>query len=245
MGTMIFYPAIDIKDGHCVRVRQGDLEQADVYHRYPPDQAAFFEDQGATWLHVVDLEGAVEGIPHQARLMREIVRRTKLSVQVGGGIRTLRDVQEWFDAGAARVVVGTMALTNPDVLDSVVRRWPGKIVVALDSRDGRVATHGWKKQSTVLTVDVAQSFAMMPLAGIIFTDIRRDGMGMGVNRQATAELADAVKIPIIASGGLSSEADLQALVDLNHPNIDGVICGRAIYEGHVDVARCLKITGQI
>ncbi len=242
---MIFYPAIDIKDGHCVRVRQGDLADADVYHRYPPDQAAFFEEQGATWLHVVDLEGAVEGIPHQARLMREIVRRTKLSVQVGGGIRTLRDVQEWFDAGAARVVVGTMALNDPDVFERVAHRWPGKIVVALDSRDGRVATHGWKKQSTVLTVDVATSFAALPLAAIIFTDIRRDGMGMGVNRQATAELADVAAVPVIASGGLSSEADLQALVDLNHPNIDGVICGRAIYEGHVNVARCLKITGQI
>jgi phosphoribosylformimino-5-aminoimidazole carboxamide ribotide isomerase len=241
---MIFYPAIDIKDGHCVRVRQGDLSDADVYHRYPPDQAAFFEDQGARWLHVVDLEGAVEGIPHQARLMREIVRRTKLSVQVGGGIRTLRDVEEWFAAGAARVVVGTMALTDPDVLDQVVQRWPGKIVVALDSRDGRVATHGWKKQSTALTLDVARSFESLPLAAIIFTDIRRDGMGQGVNRQATAELADAVDIPIIASGGLSNEADLQALVDLKHPNINGVICGRAIYEGHVDVARCLKIVGQ-
>ena len=117
--------------------------------------------------------------------------------------------------------------------------------MALDSRDGRVATHGWKKQSTVLTVDVATSFAALPLAAIIFTDIRRDGMGMGVNRQATAELADVAAVPVIASGGLSSEADLQALVDLNHPNIDGVICGRAIYEGHVNVARCLKITGQI
>ncbi|MFM7630312.1 MAG: 1-(5-phosphoribosyl)-5-[(5-phosphoribosylamino)methylideneamino]imidazole-4-carboxamide isomerase [Alphaproteobacteria bacterium] len=242
---MIFYPAIDIKDGHCVRVRQGDLAEADVYHRNPPDQAAFFEDQGATWLHVVDLEGAVEGIPHQARLMREIVRRTKLSVQVGGGIRTLRDVQEWFDAGAARVVVGTMALNDPDVFDRVVNRWPGKIVVALDSRDGRVATHGWKTQSTVLTVDVAAAFGALPLAAIIFTDIRRDGMGMGVNRQATAALADVATVPVIASGGLSSEADLQALVDMQHPNIDGVICGRAIYEGHVNVARCLKITGQI
>ena len=238
---MIFYPAIDLKDGACVRVKQGGLSSAKIYNENPVLQAMTFQNAGCQWLHVVDLQGAVDGKPRHTQVIKDILAATNLSVQVGGGIRTFQAAKEWIDAGAERIIVGTVAIKDPDLLDEMANAWPNQVVVALDSRGGYVATDGWVKQSKILAIDAAKALSSLPLAAFIYTDINRDGMGQGVNVEATVTLANAVNVPIIASGGVNSEDDLRRLFNAKTSNINGVISGHAIYEGKVDVNRCVQI----
>ncbi len=237
---MILYPAIDLKDGKVVRLFRGDLDKATVYSHDPGATALNWANLGFTWLHVVDLNGAVAGQPVNAAAVRDILRCVggQMQVQLGGGIRTLAQIKTWLDAGLARVILGSAALWNPALVKQAAHAFPGQILVGLDARDGRVATDGWVKTSDTLALDLAKEFENVGVAALIYTDIGRDGALTGVNVDATAALAEAVSIPVIASGGVRDVADLHALKAESAP-IAGVISGRALYDGRLDPAAAL------
>ncbi len=235
---LTLYPAIDLKAGEVVRLAEGDMGRATVYGQDPAAQAAAFAEAGAAWLHVVDLEGAFAGESRNARAVEAIVRATPAKVQVGGGIRTLASIERWLALGVARVVIGTAALTDPDLVKSAARSHPGRIVVAVDARDGFVATAGWADVSTTTAAELGAQFEEAGIAALLFTDVGRDGLLKGVNVEATASLARAVSIPVIASGGVAGVADLLALK--MHPGIEGVIAGRAIYDGRLTISEALE-----
>lgn len=231
---MILYPSIDIKDGHVVRLQRGDMERATIFNDDPSDQARRFYDQGFEWLHVVDLNGAFAGQPINGQAVEKIVKTTKLPVQLGGGIRDLARVEEWLTLGVARVVLGTAALRNPDLVREACKKFPGKIVVALDARDGYVAVAGWAETSGMKVLDLALQFEDCGVTAIIYTDVNRDGLLGGVNVEATVDLAYALTTPIIASGGVSSLDDLLELKKQEKSGLNGVIVGRALYDGRID-----------
>lgn len=236
---MIVFPAIDLKGGEVVRLAEGDMSRATVYGADPAQRAAAFAAVGATHLHVVDLDGAFAGHPVNADAVAAAILAFRGHVQVGGGIRTRATIDRWLALGAERVVIGTAALTDPALVRAAARDLPGRIVVGVDARDGMVATHGWADISDVSVEEMADRFADAGVAALLFTDVGRDGMLKGVNVAATAALAARSAIPVIASGGVAGIADVEAL--LPHPNIEGVITGRALYDGRLDLAEAIRM----
>ncbi|WP_372993617.1 1-(5-phosphoribosyl)-5-[(5-phosphoribosylamino)methylideneamino]imidazole-4-carboxamide isomerase [Sulfitobacter sp.] len=235
---MILYPAIDLKDGQAVRLVHGDMDQSTVFNDDPAAQARAFVDAGCTWLHLVDLNGAFEGKPVNAAPVEAILKSCDVPAQLGGGIRDMATIEAWLDKGLARVILGTVAVENPDLVREAARAFPGKVAVGIDARGGRVATKGWATETDVMVTDLAKSFEDAGVAAIIYTDIMRDGAMGGPNIDATAALARAVSIPVIASGGVSSLDDLIALKETQV--ISGAISGRALYDGAIDLAAALK-----
>ena len=237
---MILYPAIDLKDGNAVRLLRGDMDKSTVFNTDPAAQAMAFVAQGCEWLHLVDLNGAFEGEPVNAAPVEAILEQTNVPAQLGGGIRDMATIERWLSKGLARVILGTVAVENPDLVRAAAKAFPGHIAVGIDARDGRVATKGWAEETNVLVTDLARSFEDAGVAAIIYTDINRDGAMQGPNVTATAALAQAVSIPVIASGGVSSLADLIALRDCG-ATLDGAISGRALYDGAIDLSEALKV----
>jgi len=238
---MILFPAIDLKGGKCVRLLRGDMDAATTFNEDPADQARKFEAAACRWIHVVDLDGAFAGAPVNAPAVRAILGAVKVPVQLGGGIRDAAGIAAWLDAGIARVILGTVALRNPDLVKQACRDWPGRIVVGIDARGGRVAVEGWAETSDVRAVDLAKKFADAGVAAIVYTDIERDGAMGGPNVEATAALAKASGIPVIASGGVSSLDDLRALKAHAGDGIVGVISGRALYDGRIDLGQAVRL----
>jgi phosphoribosylformimino-5-aminoimidazole carboxamide ribotide isomerase len=238
---LIFYPAIDLKDGRCVRLLKGDMATATVFNADPAAQAEAFAAAGAEWLHVVDLDGAFAGRPVNTAAVEAILARAAIPVQLGGGIRSLERIDFWLGRGVARVILGTAALRDPDLIFHACRTHPGRIAVALDARDGRVAISGWAEQTKTAVADVARRFEENGLAALIYTDIARDGLLSGPDVAGTVALARAVRIPVIASGGVGSLADLEALHASGGGLIAGVIAGRALYDGRLDVAAAIGV----
>ena len=235
---MILYPAIDLKDGNCVRLLRGDMEAATVFGTNPAAQARAFQDAGAQWLHLVDLNGAFAGHPVNADAVDAILSAVTIPAQLGGGIRDMATIEDWLSRGVARVILGTVAAENPDLVVEAAAAFPGKVAVGIDARAGRVATRGWAEETEIMATDLARRFQDAGVAAIIYTDIDRDGAMLGPNIAATAALARAVTIPVIASGGVSSMADLTALRDTGV--IAGAISGRALYDGAIDLSQALR-----
>lgn len=238
---MILFPAIDLKDGQCVRLRLGDMEQATVFNDDPAEQARSFESQGFEWLHLVDLNGAFEGRPVNAAAVERILAAIRLPVQLGGGIRSMGQIEAWLGKGIRRVILGTAALRDPDLVRQACRAFPGQIAVGIDAKGGRVAVEGWAETSDLVAVDLAIRFADAGVAAIIFTDIDRDGVLKGLNIDSTLELAQSVPIPVIASGGLASMDDIHRLLQADCRILEGAISGRALYDGRIDVRSALRL----
>lgn len=238
---MILFPAIDLKDGRCVRLKLGDMAQATVFNDDPAAQAKRFEDQGFEWLHLVDLNGAFEGRPVNAVAVEAILRTMTLPVQLGGGIRNLGQIEAWLAKGIRRVILGTVALRDPALVRAACRLFPGRIAVGIDAKGGRVAVEGWAETSELAAIDLARQFADAGVSAIIFTDIDRDGVLKGLNIDSTLELARAVPIPVIASGGLASMDDIHRLLQPDCRRLEGAITGRALYDGRIDVPRALRL----
>jgi phosphoribosylformimino-5-aminoimidazole carboxamide ribotide isomerase len=234
---MILYPAIDLKDGNAVRLVHGDMAQTTVFNDDPAAQAKAFVAAGCEWLHLVDLNGAFAGEPVNAAPVEAILKACPVPAQLGGGIRDMATIERWLDKGLARVILGTVAVENPDLVREAAKAFPGKVAVGLDARNGRVATRGWAEETDVMVTDLAKSFEDAGIAAIIYTDILRDGAMKGPNIDATADLARAVNIPVIASGGVSSMDDLTALKATGV--ISGAISGRALYDGAIDLTSAL------
>lgn len=234
---MILYPAIDLKDGQCVRLLHGEMDKATVFGDDPAAQAAKFEAAGCEWVHLVDLNGAFAGEPVNAAAVEAILSRIKVPAQLGGGIRNMDTIATWIEKGLSRVILGTVAVENPDLVREAAREFPGRVAVGIDARGGRVATKGWAEETDVMVTDLAKSFEDAGVSAIIYTDIMRDGAMTGPNIDATEALARAVSIPVIASGGVSSLPDLIALRDTGV--IAGAISGRAIYDGALDLTQAL------
>jgi phosphoribosylformimino-5-aminoimidazole carboxamide ribotide isomerase len=235
---MILYPAIDLKDGKCVRLLRGEMAAATVFGDDPAAQAMRFQDAGCDWLHLVDLNGAFAGAPVNGAAVEAILARIRVPAQLGGGIRDMATIAMWLDKGLARVILGTVAVENPDLVRAAAREFPGRVAVGIDARKGFVATKGWATETTVQATDLARSFEDAGVAAIIYTDIDRDGAMQGPNIAATEALARAVTIPVIASGGVASMEDLIALRDTGV--IAGAISGRALYDGAIDLAQALR-----
>lgn len=236
---MILYPAIDLKDGQCVRLLKGDMEKATVFGDDPAAQARLFEQAGCEWLHLVDLNGAFAGKPVNAEAVEAILDAVNVPVQLGGGIRDLDTIEMWLGKGVSRVILGTVAVENPDLVREAAALFPGKIAVGLDARNGKVATRGWAEETNMTVAALADQLAGAGIAAIIYTDIDRDGAMQGPNVAATAALAHSTSIPVIASGGVSSLKDLKALRDA--VGISGVISGRALYDGALDIGEALAL----
>ena len=236
---MNLYPAIDLKDGNCVRLLRGEMDTATVFNNDPAAQARGFQDAGCKWLHLVDLNGAIEGRPVNGAAVSAILAAVDIPVQLGGGIRNEETALTWLEAGIHRVIIGTMALREPDLVADLCRRHPGKIAIGIDGRNGRVAVEGWVEQSEMPVIELARHFEGAGAAAIIYTDIDRDGAMQGHNVAATAALADGLSTPVIASGGVTNLEDLTALKAAAAMGIDGVIVGRALYDGAFDVAEAL------
>ncbi len=237
---MILYPAIDLKDGQAVRLFKGEMDKATVFNDDPAAQAMEFVEAGCEWLHLVDLNGAFAGEPVNAAPVEAILERTQVPAQLGGGIRDMATIERWLSKGLARVILGTVAVENPDLVRQAAREFPGKVAVGIDARNGRVATKGWAEETDVLATDLARSFEDAGVAAIIYTDINRDGAMRGPNVAETAALANAVSIPVIASGGVSSIDDLRALKSCGAP-LNGAISGRALYDGAINLAEALEV----
>ena len=238
---MILFPAIDLKEGHCVRLIQGDMAQATVFSDSPADQAASFEAQGFEWLHIVDLDGAFAGKPVNAEAVRAIVKRISLPIQLGGGIRDMRTVEGWLEAGIRRVIIGTAAVKDPSFVREAARRFPGRVAVGIDARDGRVAVDGWAKLSEMSAEELGLRFQDAGVAAIIYTDIARDGLLKGLNIESTLALANSLTIPVIASGGLASIEDIARLTQPDCAVLEGAITGRALYDGRLDPTEALAL----
>ncbi|OBQ67492.1 1-(5-phosphoribosyl)-5-[(5-phosphoribosylamino)methylideneamino]imidazole-4-carboxamide isomerase [Mesorhizobium erdmanii] len=238
---MILFPAIDLKDGQCVRLKQGDMATATIYNDDPAAQAKAFEDQGFEWLHVVDLNGAFKGQSVNSAAVGAILKATKNPVQLGGGIRTIAQIEDWLDRGLARVILGTVAVRDPDLVRQACKAFPGKVAVGIDAKGGKVAVEGWAEASSLGVIELARKFEGAGVTAIIYTDIDRDGVLTGINWDATIDLADAVSIPVIASGGLASIADIVRMTMPDARKLEGAISGRALYDGRIDPAEALAI----
>ncbi len=238
---MIFFPAIDLKQGQCVRLEQGDMNRATTFNDDPAAQAAAFAAQGFSHLHIVDLDGAFAGTPVNAAAVQKICAASPAYKQLGGGIRDLETIEQWLSHGVDRVILGTAAVRNPALVKEACAAFPGQIAVGIDARGGFVAVEGWAEESTLATIDLAKQFEDVGVSAIIFTDIDRDGLLTGINIEATAALAEAISIPVIASGGLSGIEDLHALIAHGDRGIAGAISGRALYDGRLDAAAVLAL----
>jgi len=238
---MIFFPAIDLKDGQCVRLYQGDMDRATVFGDDPAAQGRVFAEAGARWLHVVDLNGAVSGRPVNEDVVMGILDALQIPVQLGGGIRDRKTIDFWLGRGVRRVILGTVAVRDPDLVKQACKDHPGRVAVGIDARDGFVAVEGWTEVSEISALDLARKFEDCGVAAIIYTDIARDGAMESPNIEATVELAGAVSVPVIASGGVSSMADLEALKDAGDGLLEGVISGRALYDGRIDLAEAVGL----
>jgi len=241
--SLALYPAIDLKDGACVRLKRGAMEEATVYSDDPGAQARAWQDAGCRWLHLVDLNGALAGHSVNTRAVAAILAAATVPVQLGGGIRDMAGVERWLQAGVQRVILGSAAVKTPELVHEACRAFPGRIAVGIDARDGFVATEGWVETSAVSAVDLALRFEDAGVAAVIYTDIGRDGMLTGLNLEQTFALAARLRTPVIASGGVGSLADLQALHDQAPLGVDGVIVGRALYDGRIEVAAALALLG--
>jgi phosphoribosylformimino-5-aminoimidazole carboxamide ribotide isomerase len=239
--ALILYPAIDLKNGQCVRLRQGDMAQATVFNNDPAAQAASFEVDGFPWLHVVDLDGAFAGKPMNGAAVDAILDRVAFPVQLGGGIRDMATVEGWLGKGVARVIIGTAAVRDPEFVKRAARAFPGKVAVGIDARDGMVAVEGWAEKSSLSALDLGRRFEDAGVAAIIYTDIARDGMLQGLDMVGTRGLAEALSIPVIASGGLASLDDVKTLMLPENRVIAGAITGRALYDGRLDAAAALAV----
>jgi len=238
---MILFPAIDLKDGECVRLKLGDMNEATVYNTDPAAQALEFEQQGFEWLHVVDLNGAFAGESINGAAVEAILKATKNPVQLGGGIRTLEHIEAWLARGLARVILGTIAVRDPDLVKRACRKFPGKVAVGIDAKGGKVAVEGWAQASELGIIEMAKRFEGAGVSAIIYTDIDRDGILTGINWQNTIELAGEVKIPIIASGGLASMEDIHRLTRPDAIMLEGAITGRALYDGRINPVEALAV----
>lgn len=238
---MILFPAIDLKDGECVRLKLGEMSEATVYNPDPAAQARAFEEQGFEWLHVVDLNGAFAGESRNGEAVEAILKATKNPVQVGGGIRSMKQIEAWLDKGLARVILGTAAVRDPVLVREACAAFPGRIAVGVDARGGKVAVEGWAETSDLTAIELARRFEGAGVAAIIYTDIDRDGVLTGINWEATIALADAVSIPVIASGGLASMADIERMTQSDAAKLEGAISGRALYDGRIDPKEALAL----
>ena len=241
---MILFPAIDLKDGACVRLVQGDMRQATTFNRDPGAQARAFAEAGFQWLHVVDLNGAFEGRSVNGEAVDAILAATKLPVQLGGGIRDLAGIEGWLAKGIARVILGTVAVNDPDLVKAAARAFPAQVAVGIDARGGRVAVSGWAETTEMDATALAHRFEDAGVAAIIYTDIERDGLLKGLNIAATLKLANAVKIPVIASGGLASLMDIERLLEPDCAILEGAIAGRALYDGRLDPTAALRLIAE-
>jgi phosphoribosylformimino-5-aminoimidazole carboxamide ribotide isomerase len=239
--AVILFPAIDLKNGEAVRLEQGDMARATVFHRDPAEQARTFAAQGFEYLHIVDLDGAFAGKPMNAAAVERILAAVRIPVQLGGGIRDHATIEGWLGKGVTRVIIGTAAVRDPALVEAAARRFPGRVAVGLDARDGKVAVQGWAESSELAVLDIARRFEDAGVAAIVYTDIARDGMLKGLNIDATIALADTVSIPVIASGGLASLDDIRALLHPRAKKLAGAIAGRALYDGRLDAAAALKL----
>jgi phosphoribosylformimino-5-aminoimidazole carboxamide ribotide isomerase len=238
---MILFPAIDLKGGACVRLQQGDMERATVFNRDPAAQAHIFEAQGFAYLHIVDLDGAFAGKPMNAQAVDRILQTVSMPVQLGGGIRDLATVEAWLGKGVTRVIIGTAAVRDPASVKEAARRFPGRVAVGLDTRDGKAAVQGWAETSELSALEIAKRFEGAGIAAIIHTDIARDGLLQGLNLDATIALADALAIPVVASGGLASLDDVKLLLAARARKLAGAVAGRALYDGRLDAAQALAL----
>ncbi len=238
---MILFPAIDLKEGLAVRLQQGDMARATIFHRDPAAQAQVFESQGFKHLHVVDLDGAFAGKPMNVTAVERILETVGLCVQLGGGIRDMATVAGWLEKGINRVIIGTAAVRNPALVKEAARTFPKRVTVGLDARDGKVTVQGWAETSELSALDIARRFEDAGVVAIVYTDVTRDGMLKGLNLDATVALADAISIPVIASGGLASIDDIKALLEPRARKLQGAIAGRALYDGRLDAAEALKL----
>ena len=238
---MIFYPAIDLKDGECVRLLQGNMEAATVFNNDPAAQAKSFEAVGCKWLHLVDLNGAFVGRPVNTRAVDKILNEISIPVELGGGIRDRRTIEMWLNKGVSRVILGTTAVRDPNFVFEVCRAYPGKVAVGIDARNDVVAVEGWATATKITAQNLALKFEDVGVAALVYTDISRDGAMAGPNIEATMKLAEAVNIPVILSGGVSSMDDLKEVKRVAGTNLDGLICGRAVYDGLIDVAEATEI----
>jgi len=238
---VILFPAIDLKDGQCVRLEQGDMTRATVFNLEPAAQAKSFAAQGFEYLHVVDLDGAFAGKPMNGQAVETMLKAVTMPLQLGGGIRDLATVEAWLAKGVARVIIGTAAVRDPELVKNAARKFPGRVAVGLDARDGKVAVEGWAETSQVTALEIAQRFEDAGVAAIIFTDIARDGLLKGLNLDATLALADRISIPVVASGGLASIEDVRAMLTPRAKKLAGAIAGRALYDGRLDAAAALAL----
>ena len=238
---MILFPAIDLKDGQCVRLKLGDMAQATVFNDDPAAQAKSFEDQGFEYLHVVDLNGAFAGASVNGAAVENILKAVKMPVQLGGGIRTIAHVESWLEKGLARVILGTVAVRDPALVKEAARKFPGQVAVGIDARGGKVAVEGWAETSELDVVELARRFEGAGVAAIIYTDIDRDGILKGINWDSTLHLARSVRIPVIASGGLASMADIRRMTEPDAQVLEGAISGRALYDGRIDSREALAL----
>ena len=238
---MILFPAIDLKDGQCVRLKLGDMADATVFNDDPGEQAKSFENQGFEYLHVVDLNGAFAGESVNGAAVEAILRAVRFPVQLGGGIRTLSHIEAWLARGLSRVILGTVAVRDPALVKEAARKWPGQVAVGIDARGGKVAVEGWAETSELGAIELAQRFEGAGVAAIIYTDIDRDGVLAGINWPATLDLARAVSIPVIASGGLASMDDIRRMTEPDGALLEGAISGRALYDGRIDSREALAL----
>ena len=242
---MILFPAIDLKDGNCVRLKLGDMNEATIFNDSPAAQAKSFEDQGFTYLHVVDLNGAFAGESVNGDAVEAILDAVQFPVQLGGGIRTLAHIESWLKKGLARVILGTVAVNDPDLVKKACRAFPGQVAVGIDARGGKVAVEGWAETSSLSAIELAKNFEGAGVAAIIYTDIDRDGILTGINWNATLEMAKAVSIPVIASGGLASMDDIKVMTERKAQILEGAISGRALYDGRIDAHEALEMLGEL
>lgn len=240
---MILFPAIDLKDGRCVRLERGLMASATVFNNDPAAQARSFAEAGFKWLHCVDLNGAFDGRSVNAEAVKAIRAAIDLPIQLGGGIRDMAGIAAWLEAGITRVILGTVAMNNPALVKEAARAFPGQIVVGADAKGGYIATDGWAETTNLTPAELAKRFVDAGVAALLYTDVDRDGLLRGVNVEATAKLARAVRIPVIASGGVSGIEDIAALIAKSEPNIEGVVIGRALYDGRIDPVAALKLAG--
>jgi len=241
MEAVILFPAIDLKGGQCVRLEQGDMARATVFNLNPAAQAKSFAAQGFEYLHVVDLDGAFAGQPMNAQAVEAMLKAVTMPLQLGGGIRDLKTVEAWLGKGVARVIIGTAAVRDPELVKSAAKKFPGRVAVGLDARDGKVAVQGWAETSEVTALEIAERFEDAGVAAIIFTDVARDGLLKGLNLEATLALADRISIPVIASGGLASIEDVKAMLTPRAKKLAGAIAGRALYDGRLDPSAALAL----
>ena len=238
---MIIIPAIDLKDGRCVRLSQGRMDQETIYSENPIEMAKHWESKGAERLHVVDLNGAVTGKPFHRSLIEEMVRSLHIPVEIGGGIRDLTTIENYIHSGAEWVILGTAALRNRHLLTEACHQFPGKVILGIDAKGGKVAVEGWKEVASMEAVELARQFEGIGLSAIIFTDIERDGMGTGLNFESTRDLSRSTSIPVIASGGVSRIEDIEHLLELGKDGVIGVIVGRALYTGSIDLEEAIRL----